>query len=185
MKIKQEVLDKVEQNIGIKLHVGCGYHKFDGWTRLDVLEEVDPDIQCDLDKEGIPLPDNCVTEVHADYILEHVDNVLALMQEIWRVCVSGSKVYIGVPYFGWAGAHKDPTHKHYFDPESYRYWNSKDTSVPHYGYNMVFTMLELQMNVDNDINQIPEEQREFAMKHFINMITKLNFFLQVEKEVKL
>jgi SAM-dependent methyltransferase len=55
-------------------------------------------------------------------VLEHVDDTLATMEEIHRVCAPGAKVHIIVPHFSSNGAFTDPTHKRFFSALTFDYF---------------------------------------------------------------
>lgn len=68
-------------------------------------------IRADLDV-GLPFKDNSVDDVYAYHVLEHAQDLVATMEEIWRVCKEGSLVFIRVPhasssYVTWV----DPSHR--------------------------------------------------------------------------
>jgi SAM-dependent methyltransferase len=106
----------------MKLDLGCGLKKKEGFTGLDRLALPGVDIVCDLDREPIPLPDDTVDEVHTMHFLEHTADLLAVMQEVWRVCSDGARVSIVVPYFNSIGAYRDPTHRRFFTWETFEHF---------------------------------------------------------------
>lgn len=113
----------------VRLDLGCGLRKEPGFTGLDRLALPGVDIVCDLDREAIPLADDSVAEVHSRHFLEHVADLLAVMQEIWRVCRPGARVRIAVPYFNAIGAFRDPTHRRFFTWETFEHFTDSG-SVP-------------------------------------------------------
>ncbi len=98
----------------MKIDLGCGKNKKEGFVGLDRVNLPGVDIVCDLDKEGIPLKSNSVDEVYSMQFMEHTQDLLKTMEEIWRVCKKNAKVVIAVPYFTSVGAFRDPTHKQFF-----------------------------------------------------------------------
>jgi SAM-dependent methyltransferase len=114
---------------GVRLDLGCGLRKEPGFTGLDRLALPGVDIVCDLDREAIPLPDDSVVEVHTRHFLEHTADLLAVMQETWRVCRDGARVRIAVPYFNSIGAYRDPTHRRFFTWETFEHFTDSG-SVP-------------------------------------------------------
>ncbi len=106
----------------MKLDLGCGQNKKAGFTGLDRLAMPGVDIVCDLDREPIPLPDDSVDEIFTMHFLEHTADLLAVMQEIWRVCRDGARVSIAVPYFNSIGAFRDPTHRRFFTWETFEHF---------------------------------------------------------------
>ena len=173
----------IEDGTLISLDLGCGPadKKLQGFFGVDNDASLLPDIVCDLDKEPLPLPDNSVRQVYACYILEHLENVMAVMQEIWRVCTNGAVVMVIVPHCAWDGQHKDPTHKTTFAPKSWEYWDSRQTSVPHYGNDCKFDLVNLQFRLAPDWTSKPKSEVEFAMQHYRNVIENMTFTLTVVK----
>lgn len=115
----------------IKLNLGCGNKKLEGFIGLDKVQLPVVDIICDLEKEKIPLDDSVADEIYSRYFLEHVSDLIGVMDEIWRVSTPGAKIVIGVPYFNSIGAFKDPTHKRFFTYETFDYF-TQSKNVPTY-----------------------------------------------------
>lgn len=112
---------------GIKLDIGCGFGKQDGWVGLDKRPIPQADVIHDLEKTPWPLPTGCAITVLCSHILEHIDprNFLSVMEEIHRVSKHACQVQISTPYAGSFGGYQDPTHTRpgfneatflYFDP---------------------------------------------------------------------
>jgi SAM-dependent methyltransferase len=107
------------------LNLGCGSKYVDGAVNLDVAAAVRADVKHDLNRVPWPFPDNQFSEVLAYDVIEHCTDVIALMNEIHRVC-SGSAVFrITVPHFSCANAFTDPTHRHCFGWSSFEYFTSE------------------------------------------------------------
>lgn len=119
----------VHTGSGMKLDLGCGLNKKAGFTGVDRLALPGVDIVCDLDREPLPLPDDSVDEIHSMHFLEHTADLLAVMQEIWRVCRDGARVSVAVPYFNSIGAYRDPTHRRFFTWETFEHFTDSD-NVP-------------------------------------------------------
>ena len=95
------------------LDIGCGNRKHNGAIGIDILKTEQTDIVHDLNK-GIPFASNTFDLIYCSHILEHLDNVVFIMEEIHRVGKKGGRVIIRVPFFGWSWAFQDITHKHFF-----------------------------------------------------------------------
>lgn len=108
----------------MKLDIGCGRNKKLGFTGLDRVKMEGVDIVCNLDKEQIPLRDNSVDEIFSMHFMEHVFDLLVVMEEVWRVCKNGAKITIAVPYFASLGAFRDPTHKQFFTYETFDHFTN-------------------------------------------------------------
>lgn len=96
----------------MKLHLGCGTDKLDGWVNVDRAH--DPDVKHDLEVFPWPWPDSSADEVLANHVLEHLgasaDKFIGVMKELYRVCKPGAKVKIVVPHPRHDDFLNDPTH---------------------------------------------------------------------------
>jgi SAM-dependent methyltransferase len=91
-------------------------------VNLDVTPDTDPDVVHDLNVRPWPFPDDRFTEVHAFDVIEHLDDIVGVMNELHRVCRPGARVFVTVPHFSSANAFTDPTHRHYFGWFSFDYF---------------------------------------------------------------
>lgn len=84
----------------VKLHLGCGTKRLDGWINIDSVETVEPDVVHDL-SQPFPFQDLSVDEVLAEDLLEHFDKYLrfVVFYEWARVLKIGGKITIQVPNF--------------------------------------------------------------------------------------
>jgi SAM-dependent methyltransferase len=105
------------------LNLGCGRRKIDGAVNVDISTRVGADLVHDLSVLPWPLPSNAFREVHAQDVIEHIDDTLGVMQEIHRVCSGGARVHIVVPHFSSANAFTDPTHRRHFSAFSFDYFD--------------------------------------------------------------
>jgi hypothetical protein len=98
--------------IGLRLNLGCGMNRLDGYINVD--REGEPDVRHDLEVCPWPWPDDSVSEVLLKHVLEHLGrdpNVyLAIMKELYRVCHDGATVRIVVPHHRHDNFFNDPTH---------------------------------------------------------------------------
>jgi len=107
----------------VKLNLGSGNDYRQGYVNIDISPEYNPDMVCDLSK-GIPFDDNSVSYVYAHHFLEHIEDIIFMMNEIWRVCCADAQVEIEVPHQSSLMAFADPTHKRIFNEESFKYFCS-------------------------------------------------------------
>lgn len=107
----------------MRLNLGSGDNYKSGWINIDISKEFNPDVVHDL-SAGIPFKDNSVSAIYAHHFLEHIADTIFMMNEIWRVCKNGAKVFIEVPHQSSLMAFADPTHKHIFNEESFKYFCS-------------------------------------------------------------
>ncbi len=108
-----------------KLNLGCGRDIKEGYCNLDKVNLKGVDVVQDLESFPWDLPDNEFDEVYCSHVLEHVGDLLSVMEEIHRVCKDGAKIKILVPYFSAQGSFNDPTHKRFFTYRTFEYFGAK------------------------------------------------------------
>lgn len=104
------------------LNLGCGNKPIAGAVNLDVCDSVEADVVHDLNEHPWPFGDNSFTEIHAYDVIEHLDDVVLVMEELHRVARHRAKIQITVPHFSCANAYTDPTHRHFFGIQSFSYF---------------------------------------------------------------
>jgi len=91
---------------GLRLDLGCGYYKPDGYIGLDNLvgvrtqipdEARAPDVYIDLNVEPLPFADDSCIEVRSSHFLEH-SNLDHVIDETFRVLRPGGTFVLVVPY---------------------------------------------------------------------------------------
>lgn len=124
---------------GLRLNLGCGYRKLEGFVNIDNRESVDPDLLCDVIPGlpaltgdliiGLPYDDNSVDMVRAYDFLEHIPigKVVPVMNEIYRVLKPGGIFESSTPSTDGRGAFQDPTHVSFWNHNSWWYY-----SIPEY-----------------------------------------------------
>lgn len=106
----------------MKLHLGCGNKKIKDYINCDVSKQVKPDKIVDLEKK-LPFENNSVDEIIIEHVLEHVNNFLGLMEEIYRISKKEGLIKIKVPYFAHPGAFQDPPHVRFFTLKTFDYFS--------------------------------------------------------------
>ena len=96
----------------IKLNLGCGERKYDGYVNVDKYGT--PDIKHDLETFPWPWENESVSEITMFHVLEHlgkdVDIYFSIFKEIYRICHHGAEVVIVVPHYRHEFFYDDPTH---------------------------------------------------------------------------
>ena len=82
----------------MKLHLGCGKNKLDGYINCDISSEVKPDKIVNLEKR-LPFKNNSVDEIYSSHSLEHCSmNAVPAMLKDWnRVLKENGKIHVIVP----------------------------------------------------------------------------------------
>ena len=98
-----------KQNHPKKLNLGCGKAKMAGWVNVDTNPNCNPDIGHDLNEFPYPFEDNAFDEIYIDHVLEHLDNPLAVLEEVFRISKNDCKITVKCPHFSCNWLH--PGHK--------------------------------------------------------------------------
>lgn len=109
----------------MKLNLGCGRDKIKGYVNCDISKSVNPDRVVDLEKK-LPFKDDSVEGIYCRHVVEHVENFLPLMKELWRISKNGAKIKIIVPYFSHPISFQDPTHKRFFTLKTFDYFSENN-----------------------------------------------------------
>lgn len=86
------------------LNVGCGIDDY-GTHFVDLLPQRKDVIQCDIDTQKLPFPDNYFDEVYSKNLFEHLTNLGFATKEMHRVLKKGGKLILitdNANFFGFA-----------------------------------------------------------------------------------
>lgn len=125
---RSEIDKLLKRSGGIRLDIGCGENRQDGWVGIDVRDLPGVDIVWDVEEYPWPLPNECVVVATASHLVEHVNphkgGFIRFMDEVWRVMKPAGEFAIATPHGSSQGYLQDPTHCNpcneatwaYFDP---------------------------------------------------------------------
>lgn len=98
----------------MRLNLGCGNRKRQGWHNVDNSPDCSPDELVDLERVPWPWPDNSVDEIFLSHVLEHLgqaaDVYFGIIKEIYRVCRDGATITVIAPHPRHDFFLFDPTH---------------------------------------------------------------------------
>jgi SAM-dependent methyltransferase len=130
------------------LDIGCGRNKLPGAVGLDHNAYEGVDIVANLE-QPLPVTDSEYDLVFANQVLEHVDNLIELVYEAYRILKPGGVFLIHVPYFRSSWAHIDPTHVRSFTINSMDYFVKGTYCYENYRFrDIAFDKIEVFL--DND-----------------------------------
>jgi SAM-dependent methyltransferase len=113
----------------IKVNLGCGNKRPEGFIGVDRFHCDGADVLCDITR-SLPFLDDSVDEYLLDNLIEHVLDIPALIAEIVRTARNGARVAIITPHFSSLSSWKDPTHIHHLSYFSFDHFEK--VSARHY-----------------------------------------------------
>jgi Methyltransferase domain len=129
----------------IRLDIGCGTQKREGWVGLDAIPFQGVDHVFHIGRDSWPFEDGSVEEAYCSHVLEHLTNLgekwerVHFFNELWRVLKLGGQCEIILPHWCSPRYYGDPTHKEPFSEMAWLYLQKKwrQTNAPHDDAEMV------------------------------------------------
>lgn len=161
----------------MKLNLGCGTDIKQGYVNLDIIKREGVDVVHNLDSYPYPFPDNHFDEIIAIHLLEHVDDFLKTLEELYRILKPGGKIKAIVPYFSSTGAFQDPTHKHFF---------SKDTLTLYvlnngYARDFNYSLASMSLKYTRPFKFLPLI-RHVCKFFLLNVVSEMHFTILANKK---
>lgn len=100
------------------LDLGAAFAPREGFETVDLAGA---QVNCDLEQRW-PFADSSVGVIRALDIFEHLKDPIHTMQECYRVLVPGGWIFAQVPSTDGRGAFQDPTHKSFWNENSWLYY---------------------------------------------------------------
>jgi SAM-dependent methyltransferase len=137
----------------LRVDLGCGSRKPEGFVGVDVFPAPHVDIVADL-TQRFPFPDSSVDFIRGYDVIEHLSDRLHTMNEIWRIGKPGAIVDLQVPSTDGRGAFQDPTHVSFWNINSFKYYCVEFPvylDLCHrYGFRGAFSIVSLTERVSDD-----------------------------------
>ena len=116
-----------------RLHLGCGRRKQPDAIGVDIHPASDADVIADLNQFPYPFAPNSFEEIICEHILEHLLDLIAVVDEIYRIARPNARLIVEVPHFSSVFYYQDPTHHHAFTSRTFDYF-IPGTQVYAFGY---------------------------------------------------
>ncbi|MBP6860214.1 MAG: hypothetical protein KBC38_01465 [Candidatus Pacebacteria bacterium] len=168
----------------MKLDIACGQNKRPGFVGIDIAPGEGVDIVHDLEVYPWPIKDHSVSEMHVSHYVEHVKDLMNFMNECHRIGENGAKLTIIGPYYTSIRAWQDPTHVRALSEATWMYFNKawrETNKLAHYPITCDFDITNMVVFFNEPWNQKSEEARQFAQKHYFNVVSDIMAELTVRK----
>jgi ubiquinone/menaquinone biosynthesis C-methylase UbiE len=162
----------------IKLDLGCGKHKTEGFIGVDAIKYDGVDRVFDLTKTPWPWKDSSIAEVASNYFLGFLDGPqrMTFMNECGRILKPGGKLSIKVPHWSCMRSISDPLYQ--WPPISEtsflvfnKEWRAKNDQ-DHYPVTCDFDY-GYGYTLSGESGPRNDEWKQFAIQHYNNTVLDL------------
>ncbi|MCH7727053.1 MAG: methyltransferase domain-containing protein [Planctomycetes bacterium] len=106
----------------MRLYLGSGNKRLDGYLHVDIERTPTVDHVCDLNQLPWPWPDNSAGIIVAADVVEHLAiNLIQFCDEAWRVIQPGGELLIRTPHHTSDNSWIDPTHRWHLNEQAFQY----------------------------------------------------------------
>ncbi len=158
-----------------RLDIGCWKFKQDGHIGVDILRA--PSVDVLADACNLPFRESSIDKVHSSYTLEHIQDNLSALSEIWRVCKPDASIRLILPHFSNPAYYDDLTHKHKYSTRSFEHYDQDLHEVT--GYPVYLPQINLKV-IQAELRWWPPQiiARKGMIKRVVLSITNsvINFF---------
>lgn len=107
------------------LDLGCGLNKRPGALGVDRNADTAADVLADVNGGALPFRDGVFDQAMLIHVIEHVDDVVASLEEAHRVTRPGGLIRIETPHYTDFSSFCDPTHRWHLNTFSFRYFTEQ------------------------------------------------------------
>ncbi len=107
------------------INLGAGQKHLAGYINVDILADTRPDVVVDLNRFPYPFGEGEFDQIACYDVLEHLDDLVRVMEEIHRIAKPGAFVTITVPHYSCSNSYTDPTHRHHLGYRSFDFFTGE------------------------------------------------------------
>jgi len=187
----------------VKLDLGCGFNKKEGYIGVDLVEGAD--IRKPMLDYLKTLDTNSVDAINAHHSLEHLKNkeeFLSVFTEILRVCRNGAIINVTMPYYTQSVNIVNPYHHVNFNEHTFRFFcREKDDKysvikpkslIRDYSFGLwasanegplpgYIRIKKIEYAYTPEFQKKSDQEKEYARLHFNNVVLEMFIEMEVEK----
>jgi SAM-dependent methyltransferase len=167
--------------MGLKLDLGCGQKCREGFEGVDIAPGQGVAHIVDLFVGGWPFADDSVDEVWCSHLVEHTPNLIAFMDELYRIMAPNAIATLIAPYYTSMRAFQDPTHVRFITDATFVYFDAhwrRRERLDHYPIKADFEQIEVRHAIHPDFSGASSDTVRLAMKHQWNVIEDIQVTLR-------
>jgi len=111
------------------LDIGCGLNKEPNTIGVDIYPLSTVDVVHDLNKVPWPFETSSIDKIIFKHSLNHLDNLVQVMDEVYRICKNNASITIIAPHFSSDNMFTDPTMKFFLSIRSMDYFVKSDSAI--------------------------------------------------------
>jgi len=177
----------------MKLNLGCGEVKHDGYINVDKYDIFEPDVVQDLEKFPWAFEDNSVDEIIMHHVLEHLgqttEEYMNILAELHRICKPDATIEIFVPHpyhYTFIG---DPTHVRVITPEQFTLFDKdifpnsplRKSSGLEFKLDRLYYKPDYHYKLKLDAGEITHEEVRELAKYRLNIYEETRMIIKVIK----
>lgn len=153
----------------IRLDLGCGKAKKEGFHGVDCRDFPGVDTVMNIGFDTWPWPDDSVEEVHCSHFVEHLTALerIHFVNELWRVMKPGAKALVITPHWASNRAYGDLSHQWPPVSEMWFYYLSREwreQNAPHNDFYKCNFVCAWGYNLHPEIAPRNAEYQQHALK---------------------
>jgi len=160
--VNKETISIISKNRRV-LDIGCGNNKHPGSIGIDFSNINDVDISYNLENMPYPIDDNSFDVVILQNVIEHIQDIVGLMEEIHRIITPGGDILISTPHFSSLYSYQDPTHVRHMA------YNSMDVFIDETTHLNFYSQLRFKM-----INKSIDFGKSFPLSYIARTLFTLS-----------
>lgn len=112
------------------LDLGCGTNKRAGAIGADITRGSAADVIVDLEHIFFPFKDDAFDHIVLSHVIEHLTDIPASLEEIWRISAPDACLEGATPHFSSSSSYSDPTHRHHLSYRTFDFLATPSSKPP-------------------------------------------------------